>query len=90
MSSLEKHLNPLTHFGFEKLYEAAEIAKFSRVEREAYENSLKYYRDINNVVDTAVETGVKKVAKNMKVKGMPYSVISEMTGLSHDEIDELR
>ncbi|HHM21154.1 MAG TPA: Rpn family recombination-promoting nuclease/putative transposase [Bacteroidetes bacterium] len=42
---------------FAKLFEAAEIAKFSPVEREAYEDSLKYYRDLKNVVDTAWEEG---------------------------------
>ena len=40
---------------FTKLFAAAEIAKYSREEREIYENSLKYYRDIKNVVDTAYE-----------------------------------
>ena len=29
-------------------------------EREAYEESLKYYRDIKNVVDTSREEGLKK------------------------------
>ena len=42
---------------FTKLFEAAEIAKFSPEEREAYEDSLKYYRDIKNVVDTSREEG---------------------------------
>ena len=42
---------------FKKLFEAAEIAKFSPKEREAYEESLKYYRDIKNVVDTSREEG---------------------------------
>jgi RNA-splicing ligase RtcB len=38
---------------FHKLFAAAEIAKYSREEKELYEESLKYYRDFNNVVDTA-------------------------------------
>lgn len=58
-------------------------------EREAYEESLKYYRDIKNVVDTSIQTGVKKVAKNMKDKGLSNAEISEFTGLSNDEIEEL-
>ena len=36
-----------------RLFEVAEIAKFSEKERKEYEKSLKVYRDIKNVVDTA-------------------------------------
>lgn len=34
------------------------MAKFSPVERQAYENSLKYYRDLKNVTDTARDEGI--------------------------------
>jgi RNA-splicing ligase RtcB len=34
------------------------LAKFSPAEQEAYEESLKYYRDLKNVVDTSREEGV--------------------------------
>lgn len=42
---------------FEKLFKQAEIAQFSPEERDAYEDSLKYYRDLKNVIDTAWEEG---------------------------------
>ena len=42
---------------FGKLFEAAEIARFTPEEKEAYEESLKYYRDLKNVVDTSKEEG---------------------------------
>jgi predicted transposase/invertase (TIGR01784 family) len=42
---------------FTELFEVAEIANFSPVEQETYQNSLKYYRDMNNVVDTSREEG---------------------------------
>lgn len=42
---------------FQKLFEAAEIAGFSSEEKDAYEDSLKYYRDLKNVVDTSREEG---------------------------------
>ena len=42
---------------FERLFAAAEIARFTPQEREAYEESLKYYRDLKNVVDTSWEEG---------------------------------
>lgn len=42
---------------FLKLFEAAQIACFNPVERQAYEDSLKYYRDLKNVTDTAWDEG---------------------------------
>jgi predicted transposase/invertase (TIGR01784 family) len=48
---------------FEKLFEAAEIAKFTPTQIQNYEDSLKYYRDLNNVVDTAREEGLNEGMK---------------------------
>jgi predicted transposase/invertase (TIGR01784 family) len=45
---------------FIKLFEVAEISDFSWEERDAYENSLKYYRDLKNVLDTAKEEGIEE------------------------------
>ncbi|MEO0887172.1 MAG: Rpn family recombination-promoting nuclease/putative transposase, partial [Cyanobacteria bacterium J06648_10] len=42
---------------FMQLFEIAEIANFSPAEQGAYEDSLKYYRDLNNVVDTSRQEG---------------------------------
>ena len=42
---------------FNQLFSAAEVANLSKPERKAYENSLKYYRDMVGVVDTAREEG---------------------------------
>ena len=39
---------------------AAEIAKFSPEEKEQYEESLKTYRDLKNVIDTAFDEGEAK------------------------------
>ncbi|MCX6250470.1 MAG: Rpn family recombination-promoting nuclease/putative transposase [Bacteroidetes bacterium] len=44
---------------FVKLFETAEIAKFSQEEYQNYEESLKYYRDIKNSLDTAREEGLE-------------------------------
>ena len=38
---------------FTKLFEQAEIARFSPEERRGYEDSVKAYRDINNAINTA-------------------------------------
>ena len=45
---------------FEKFFEVAEIANFSQEEVIRYEDSLKYYRDLKNVLDTARGEGVEK------------------------------
>jgi predicted transposase/invertase (TIGR01784 family) len=74
---------------FTKLFEQAEIARFSPEERRGYEDSVKVYRDINNAINTAKKDSVKEVAKRMKVKGYSDKEISEMTNLSLDEITAL-
>jgi predicted transposase/invertase (TIGR01784 family) len=86
---------------FQELFAAAEIAKYSKEEKELYEESLKYYRDLKNVVDTAYEEGEVKgkmegriernyeIAKGMKAKGIDIAIITEITGLSEDEIEKL-
>jgi len=51
---------PLQETAFSELFAVAAIANFSRLEQDSYQNSLKYYRDMNNVVDTARQEGVKK------------------------------
>ncbi|MEM9919517.1 MAG: PD-(D/E)XK nuclease family transposase [Bacteroidota bacterium] len=94
MSGLnEKYINPLTDFGFKKLFESAEIAKFTSEEREAYEESLKYYRDIKNIVDTSREEGKVErsieIAKQLKKNGVSPQIIQQSTGLSMEEIDQL-
>jgi predicted transposase/invertase (TIGR01784 family) len=50
---------PLQEDIFSELFAVAEIANFSRPEQDSYQNSLKYYRDMNNVVDTARQEGIE-------------------------------
>lgn len=78
---------------FEKLFEAAEIAKFTSEDKIKYEESLKYYRDLKNVVDTSFEEGKAErnieIARQMKAKGMEITLIAEITGLPIDEIEKI-
>lgn len=53
LSNLTERPAKLQERVFEKLFTVSEIGAFSSDERQAYERSLKYYRDLNNVVDTA-------------------------------------
>lgn len=70
---LDSRPQVLKELVFEKLFEVAEVSKFSVGERAAYEESLKVYRDLNNVVDTArgeaEEKGRKKGLKEGIKKG---------------------
>ena len=82
---------------FIQAFKTAEIAKYSDDERSSYEASLKVYRDLKGVIDTAFEDGKKdgkkernlEIAKKLKDKGMDTDFIIETTGLTQDEIDEL-
>lgn len=79
---------------FEQLFEVAEIAKFNEKEHQAYEDSLKHYRDLKNSLDTAKEEGKIEgkieIAKNGIEEGYPIEMIAKMTGLTEQEINELK
>ena len=93
LSQLQDRPRKLQDRIFERLFEAAEIARFSPEEREAYEESLKYYRDMKNVVDTykeeGIDEGIKLVAKEMKEEGESIEKIIRYTGLSREQIEAL-
>ena len=57
LSKLQDRPKKLQEKIFKQVFEAAEIASFTKAEREAYEESLKHYRDIKNIVDTSREEG---------------------------------
>jgi predicted transposase/invertase (TIGR01784 family) len=70
-------------------FEKAEIAKYSQEELNDYEQSLKTYRDLKGVIETAFFEGKAEVAKKLKGKGMDSDFIAEITGLTKDEIERL-
>ena len=86
---------------FNRLFEQAEIAKYTPAERIQYENSVKVLRDNDNTVNTAYDKGVTageikgkaeeklKTAQRMKVDGMSADLIAKYTGLSIEEILKL-
>ena len=86
---------------FTRLFESAEIAKFSKEQYEEYEDSLKAYRDWLNTINTAVmksrEEGREEgkleekmdIARKLKNSGISFDVISVSTGLSEEEISSL-
>ena len=74
---------------FDRLFEQAEIAKYSPEERREYEVSVKNYWDYNSTMKTAVLNEKKKIALNMKADGMTVELITKYTGLTAEEIERL-
>ena len=54
---------------FTRVFEQAEIARYTLEERMDYEESLKVYRDLNNVVNTADEKGFNRGLAEGEAKG---------------------
>jgi predicted transposase/invertase (TIGR01784 family) len=53
---------------FRRFFEMAEVARFSPDEKQSYERSLKSYRDLNNVIQTAVEEHSEKLTAALNQK----------------------
>ena len=94
LNKLDRIPDELRESIFEKLFEVAEIARFTPEEVRSYEDSLKTYRDLKNSIDTAREEGkieaMSLVAKLMKTAGEPVEKIIAFTGLTYEEIENLK
>jgi predicted transposase/invertase (TIGR01784 family) len=102
LSDLQERPNALQERVFTKLFQAAEIANFSKEEKDAYEESLKHYRDIKNVVDSSKEEGrlegieegkeeeSDENIKNGIMKGYSNEIISDITGRNIENIQRIR
>ena len=83
---------------FDRLFEEAEIAKFTPQEMREYETSKMAYRDIKNSVDTAKREGIAEgmekrsleIARKMLAKGIDEATVKEITGLSAEHILQLK
>jgi predicted transposase/invertase (TIGR01784 family) len=73
---------------FQRLFE---IAKFTPEEKEQYEDSLKKYRDLKNVIDTAFEEGENKGKIEGKIEEKTQGVIKALKQgkLTIEEITEV-
>lgn len=94
MSLLDRIPNELREGIFEKLFELAEIARFSPQEVRAYEDSLKAYRDLKNALETAREEErwqtTLDIVKNSLAAGLSIATIAQITGLSVEEIEAIK
>lgn len=101
LASLFERPKALQNRVFDRLFEAAEIAKFSRMELSEYWDSLKNYRDWYSVLSTAEkkerdqgreegrEAERRDNARNLKRLGVVVDVISQATGLTVEEVEQI-
>jgi len=90
---------------FHRTFAVAQLAQFSPAERKAYEDSIKYYRDLKNSYDTAHQEGLEEglqqgryegqqqtltqVVQGMKSNGLDVGTIATITGLSETEVSTM-
>lgn len=97
LSSLLERPRSLQNRVFDRLFEAAEIAKFTKTELSEYWDSLKNFRDWYSVISTAEkkgrEKGLKEAnlnnARNLKKLGVAVDIISQATGLTPEEVEQI-
>jgi predicted transposase/invertase (TIGR01784 family) len=106
LNELDKMPAKLTERIFKKLFDVAEIAKFNREQFMQYEDSLKYYWDLKNSLDTkfregkiegekiGLEKGERNekiaIAKNLLNMNAEIDFVVAVTGLTRAEIEKLK
>ena len=105
LPEIEGQPRPFQDPVFLQLFEVAEIANFSPAEHDSYQSSLKYYRDLNNVIDTSRDEGKAEGKAEGKLEGraekaieiarsligkLSVETISETTGVSVGDIEKMR
>lgn len=94
LNKLDRVPNLLREKIFDKLFETAEIAKFNSKELNSYEDSLKYYRDLKNSLDTAfeegIEKGIEKVVIGLITSDISDDIILSTTGLNITQLNSIK
>jgi predicted transposase/invertase (TIGR01784 family) len=76
-STLDNIPDALHEEVFEHAFETSEIAQFTPAQIDAYETSLKYYRDMNNIMDTAIQEAVKEASERSFTAGIEQGIEQE-------------
>lgn len=78
---------------FQKLFEQAEITRYSETERRQYEESKKVFWDNYSVIKTAEQKGVKKekieTVHRLQRIGLSVDQIAQGADMSIDEVKKL-
>lgn len=105
LSRLDRQPKRLQNAVFDRLFEVAKIAKFTKTELREYEDSLKAYRDLKNSLETAEEKGRAegraegreegraevrvKMVKDFLAFGLSVEQIAKATHLTVDDVNAL-
>ncbi len=93
LPALEKRPRKLQERVFKRLFEVAEIAKFTPAEREQYDESEKVYLDLRNVMDSKFRKGQRtekrEVVKKSWLEGLSSGLTSKLTDLSIKDVEKL-
>lgn len=95
LPKLENRPSRLQEKIFQRLFETAEIAKFSSEEKEQYEESLKSYRDLKNVIDTAFDEGrleekTKGIIKALGQGKLSVEEIAEVFSTTVEFVEQIK
>ena len=78
---------------FKKLFQIAEVANLNRQDMNAYQESLKIYRDNKNTMDYAIETAVEEKTRSIIQKllqlGTDIPTISSITDVPEAEVKQI-
>jgi len=93
----ERYVNPFTDFGRFGARFKMQFGEDPNKELLSYEDSLKYYRDLKNSLDTAFEEGKMEgeaskaieVIKKGHSEGLSIEVLSKLTGLTVSEVNQI-
>ena len=90
METLEKMPFEAQHKIFKRLAEIADSKSLTKEEQEKYDNSMMVmwdnYAVYKHAEEKGIEKGIEKVAKNLLDMGIPINEIILATGLSENEI----
>jgi predicted transposase/invertase (TIGR01784 family) len=93
MDVLERLPKTFNCEAFRKLREISDVSKLSEADRIWYKKTQRDYWDLKGVIEGAEEKGEAKkaiiIARNMKKNNYDVNEISDMTGLSIDEINDI-
>lgn len=105
LSRLDRQPKRLQNAVFDRLFEVAKIAKFTKTELREYEDSLKAYRDLKNSLETAEEKGRAegreegraegraeervKMVRDLLAFGLSVEQIAKATHLTVDDVNAL-
>ena len=82
---------------YERVFEIAKVGNLTPEEMNEYQQSLKIQRDNNSALSYAKKEGIEvgehkkaiEMAIKLKAKNIAVEEVSELTGLSHQEIEAL-